>query len=124
MKAFDGKRVLVVDDEKLLREILRDEFVIHGGAICDEASDGQEALAMAKNKQYDIVISDIRMPRSNGLQLLAEVIKLPVRPLFFLCTGYSDISREEALRKGARDLFTKPFDPQELVSAIHKSVFR
>lgn len=123
MKALDGKRILVVDDEKLLREILRDEFA-NSGATCEEAENGNTALAMAKKNSYDIIVSDIRMPHGDGLHLLAEVIKLPQRPMFFLCSGYADITRDEALRKGAKDLFSKPFDPQELVDAVRKSVFR
>lgn len=124
MKAFDGKNVLIVDDEELMREILRDEFLRCGAAVCHEAANGGSALAMAKKTEYQIIVSDIRMPHGDGLQLLSEVIKLPVRPMLFLCSGYSDLTREEALRKGARDLYAKPFDPETLVDAIRKSVFR
>ena len=124
MKPMAGKKILVVDDEKLLREILRDEFSEFEGATCEEAASAKEALVLLKKTEFDIVISDIRMPDGDGLSLLDSILALPRRPMVFFCTGYSDLTREEALRRGARDLFYKPFDPSVVAAAVKKAFFR
>ena len=76
-----------------------------------------------KTKNYDIVISDVRMPDGNGIELLESIVGLEGhKPKVFLVTGYADISREQAIEKGAGEMFYKPVEWEELVKEIAKQV--
>jgi YesN/AraC family two-component response regulator len=80
-----------------------------------QAGDGREALQILKSQPVDAVISDISMPKMNGLQLLAEVRDLGIQTPFVILTGFAD--REnilEALRLDAADFLEKPFDPKRM----------
>jgi CheY-like chemotaxis protein len=120
MKILAGKNVLVVDDEEALREILRDELE-NLGALVVEAENGLVALEKLKSQQFDAIVSDIRMPKCDGVELLDRVRGLyPTLPIMLFVTGFSDLSIEDAYNKGAAALFSKPFD----VNAIAQSIQR
>lgn len=114
---LSGIKVLIVEDEEMLRDLLSDEFKFHG-AVTKTANDGRAALELIKKESFDFVISDIRMPDGDGIELLRQTRKLPQAPLVFMCSGVSDLSREGLLKEGASDVFEKPFDLEKLVSAI------
>jgi CheY-like chemotaxis protein len=117
---FKGKIVLVVDDESDLREILRDEFLYEGAQVM-EASNGREALELAKKHQFDIILSDIRMPGGDGVTLTKELRKLnPSSPVVVLITGFADLRSDEAFALGADGYLTKPFRLEELKSNIDR----
>jgi CheY-like chemotaxis protein len=106
---FEGKKILVVDDEPDLREITAFEFE-HKGAQVVTAEGGYEALEIVKTGGIDLIVSDVRMPEGSGEELLDSLNGenlLGSSPII-LVTGFADISREEALRKGALELFYKP----------------
>ena len=110
--------LLVVDDEEDLREILSMSLIRSGFNVL-EAGNGKEAFEIIKSKKIDLVISDIQMPKGNGVELLEnlrnEHHELPV--LLFI-TGFSDISVEDAYNKGADAIFSKPFNYQALLNAV------
>jgi DNA-binding NtrC family response regulator len=105
-----GKTVLIVDDEKDLCDIIAAELS-SAGAHPVSVHNVDEAREYLAKSHVDLVVSDIRMPRVSGIELLKSVDKsLPV----VLMTGFSDITVPEALARGARAVVSKPFDLDEL----------
>jgi DNA-binding NtrC family response regulator len=102
-------KILVVDDEVDLQEILCDELKLAGADVFS-ASNGADALNLiASEGPFDVILSDIRMPGGNGLDLLQEVMKLRPRPVVVLVTGYADTTEAEAKKLGAAAVLEKPF---------------
>ncbi|MFZ2223383.1 MAG: HD domain-containing phosphohydrolase [Candidatus Deferrimicrobium sp.] len=105
-------RVLVVDDEELIRAIVREHLEIAGYNV-DEASNGKEALAMAANGRgpYDVLLTDIRMPVMDGITLLSEVAKSCPRTAGIVMSANTELDTAvQALKKGACDYITKPIN--------------
>jgi len=105
-------RVLVVDDEELIRYIVREHLEI-AGYIVEEASNGKEALAMAANGHgpYDVLLTDIRMPVMDGITLLSEVAKSSPKTAGIVMSANTELDTAvQALKKGACDYITKPIN--------------
>ncbi|MBN1774795.1 MAG: sigma-54-dependent Fis family transcriptional regulator, partial [Deltaproteobacteria bacterium] len=114
--------VLVVDDEPgvryTLRAILEDQ-----GWTAEEAADGLEALERVRRGGIDLVLTDLRMPRLDGMQLLAELAALPGAPRAVVITAHgSERHAVEAMKRGALDYFAKPFDADEIVRVVRRSL--
>ncbi len=106
---FQGKVILIVDDEADLREILRDELTFEGAQVL-EAANGQIAKEIIKTNRLDAILSDIRMPGGDGATLAREIRQMhPSRPVLMLITGFADLQSEEAYDLGADGYVTKPF---------------
>ena len=116
---FEGKTVLVVDDEVDLREILKDEFLSVGAKVL-EAGNGTEALSLVKaHPEVELIVSDIRMPGGDRISFAREVKKRnPKKPAVILITGFADLLPEEAYDLGAEVFFLKPFPLENLVSQL------
>jgi two-component system response regulator (stage 0 sporulation protein F) len=115
-----NRKILVVDDEPDLREILKDELTFEG-ALVSEAKNGKEALEMLKNEAFEAVLSDIRMPGGDGVGLLKDVRSLELDHIkMFLLTGFADIKNYEAYHFGADGFFTKPFHLDVLRESLEK----
>ncbi len=101
--------ILVVDDEEDIRILLR-EMLTHMGYRVTTASDGQEALEVIPQQQFDLILADIQMPRISGLELLNRIRKaFPLLP-FVLITGFPSVDLAvEAMKQGASDFIPKPF---------------
>lgn len=113
-------RVLVVDDEKAIRDSLK-LILEEEGYECDSAADGEEALLKVKNVDFDIVISDIKMPRMDGIQLLKETAKVSPDTFFVIMTAYASVETAiDALRQGAYDYLIKPVEFDDLVIRIKR----
>ena len=111
-------KVLIVDDEKDICEITSFLFESNGHETA-VAYDTQEGLGKVESFAPDLVISDIRMPGGGGIHLLEEIQKMEEgKPVVFLITGYADITKEDALKKGAADIFSKPIKLQEIYSRV------
>ncbi len=114
--------ILVVDDEPTLREAIRFELEMEG-AIVSEAGGGREAFEMIKKSAFDLVLSDVRMPDGDGVELLDNIKKLnAMTPVVMLITGFSDLSSEQAYQKGCAGFVSKPFDPEKLVQLIARAL--
>lgn len=102
--------ILVVDDDKLLREAIAFHLRRLGYEVI-EASGADEALPMIEEEKPDMVITDVRMPHGDGIELI-ERLKLfdQYMPIVVFMTGYSDHSEEMLLEKGAAVVFQKPLD--------------
>ena len=115
-----GKTLLIVEDEPDLREPLVMEFESLGCRVF-EAKNGKEAFELIKTQKIDAVISDIRMPGGDGVELLKRVKDFNFRfPVVMLITGFSDLSREEAFHLGAEEILAKPFDLDEIGDAVRR----
>lgn len=115
------RTILIVEDEPELREAMAYEFS-RRGCTTFEAGNGEEALAIIMNNTIDIVVSDIRMPKSDGVDLLKKVrAAFPRLPVVLLATGFSDLSEPEAINMGALALLEKPIDRKKMISLLENA---
>jgi two-component system alkaline phosphatase synthesis response regulator PhoP len=124
MSSFSPEKyhILIVDDEEDLRESIKINFEMDGYNV-HVASGGREALEIVKRQKVDFIISDIRMPDGDGEELLHNVrAHNPELPVIVLITGFSEFSREEALKSGALDLLSKPVDMEKLEEYVRNSL--
>jgi two-component system response regulator AtoC len=116
------KRVLVVDDEESTREILSEYLGDFGFQVACSAN-GHEALHLYKKDRFDVVISDLAMSPMDGMELLGEIMKVDPEAIFIMITGYPSIqSAMDAIKKGARDYITKPFNIDEIKLKIDRAL--
>ncbi len=114
-------RVLVVDDDAGVRYTLRG-ILEDAGLEVEEATDGVEALSRLE-AAFHLVISDLRMPRLDGLELLRLLRARPAAPRLILMTAHgSERHAVEAMKLGAFDYFRKPFELDELVAVVRRAV--
>ena len=103
-------RVLIVDDEPDLRELLRLELEAHGWQV-EEAANGHDAWRLLQSRDVDVVLTDLRMPGGSGLELVEKLRERGAPPPeIFLMSGYADVSLEQTRALGAHPLLAKPFD--------------
>ena len=114
--------ILVVDDEPLIRESLYEIFRIDG-YHASMAQTGEEALEIIAKQKIDIVVTDMKLPKMNGLALLEQIKKDHANIEVILITGYGTIETAvEAMKKGAYDYITKPINDSEINLIIQKIV--
>lgn len=115
---MNSKKLLIVDDEQGIRESLK-EYLEFEGYEANVASCGEDALLLVRDNDFDLIISDIRMPKGDGKFLVQNLkqYKPNCPPLIFM-SGFSDLTVEEAYNLGARGIISKPFSPQELLRHI------
>lgn len=112
--------ILIVDDEASLREICRDALEDAGYEV-HEAKDGREALDFLGKKSVDLVITDLRMPVMNGLELLKKVKERELEVSFLVMTGFGTIETAvESMKVGADDYLPKPFNINHLLLKVEK----
>ena len=114
--------ILVVDDEKIIHEscgrILREE-----GYEVETALSGQEALQKLKERQYDLVLTDIRMPGMDGIETLEKMKEEIPDITVVMFTGYSSVETARgSMKLGAFDYLPKPFTPEELLAVVKKAI--
>lgn len=116
--------VLIADDESLVRQGVRHLLSRHGEfQIVAEASNGQEAIEMARAHQPQIVLMDVRMPVLNGLEALAEILKINPAVKAVILSGHSDFKyAQQALKLGACDYMLKPTDLPGLVAVLQRLI--
>src|SRR4030043_551753 len=115
------KRILVVDDEREIRTILQQAISKYGGLQVETAESGEEALAKIRKNKFDLVLTDMKMPKMDGLQLVSEIAKIDPEMATILMSGQGTVeSALEAMRKGAHDFLAKPLNLPELIIRLHK----
>ncbi|MFQ5766589.1 MAG: HD domain-containing phosphohydrolase [Acidobacteriota bacterium] len=123
--ASDLKRrtnILIVDDETSIREVLA-EGLISSGYPCSTASDAHDAMRKLKSVHFHLVLSDIRMPGSDGLQLLQQIKDYDPDIDVVMVSGVVDTDTAiESIRKGACDYVTKPFNLMEVLFTVDRIV--
>jgi DNA-binding NtrC family response regulator len=117
-------RVLVVDDERRQSDIL--QMILEAeGYETTAAGNGRQALQAAQGGGFDVVLTDLKMPDLNGIELLSEILKLQPSPLVVLMTAHGTIdSAVDAMRKGAFDYLTKPLEKDELLLVLRRAMER
>lgn len=117
-------RVLVVDDEGSQRDILRTILSAEGYAV-ETAPGGREAVRRCQEKAFDVVLTDLRMPGTDGLSLVERLTRDDPPTLVVLMTAYGSMdSAEQALKRGAFDYLTKPIEREELLLTVRRAFER
>ena len=117
-----GKRVLVVDDEKLIVNGIRFSLEQDDMEV-DCAYDGEEAVALAKNNKYDIILLDIMLPKLTGYEVCQQIREFSSVPIIMLTAKGDDIDKILGLEYGADDYITNPFNILEVKARI-KAIMR
>ena len=117
-----AKKVLVVDDEKLIVKGIRFSLEQEGMEVSC-AYDGEEALEMAKNTDFDIILLDIMLPRLTGLEVCQQIRESSKVPIIMLTAKDNDMDKIMGLEYGADDYITKPFNILEVKARI-KAIMR
>lgn len=117
-----GKKVLVVDDEKLIVKGIRFSLEQDGMEV-ECAYDGEDALAMAQAKEYDIILLDLMLPKINGLEVCQQIREFSNVPIVMLTAKGEDMDKILGLEYGADDYITKPFNILEVKARI-KTIMR
>ena len=115
-------RILIADDEKAIRESLK-MVLEEEGYSPDIAQDGTEALEKIKSSDFDIVISDIKMPNVDGIELMNQAAKLSPNTFFIIMTAYASVKTAiDAMRAGAFDYLIKPIEFDDLLLRVKRLV--
>jgi two-component system chemotaxis response regulator CheY len=115
-----GFRVLVVDDSRAARRVLVAAMASLGPGKCDEAADGAEALKRFAAGEYDLVVTDVHMPRLDGLKLIHHIrsgSRGATVPILVVTTDRTEAERARALGAGASAFLSKPVGPEDVSRA-------
>ena len=117
--------IVIADDEKLIRagikKILTTSFDVP--LAIHEAKNGQEALALCKQELPELIITDIRMPIMDGVELMKQLNQLETKPAIIVLSGFDDFSyAKEAIANGAVSYILKPVDKKELITAVNSAI--
>ncbi len=110
-------RVLTVDDEVMIRKLIRKYAEFEGHEVT-EAADGMEAVSLCREKDFDIIIMDIMMPELDGFSACREIRKLKDTPIIMLSARGEEYDRINGFELGIDDYVVKPFSPKELMLRI------
>ena len=119
---MEKKKALVIDDEQIVLDsvsaLLTDE-----GFEVDVSLDGRQGLDWAIERNYDVVLTDIRMPDIGGMKVLRDVKRInPTLPVIMI-TGYASVeSAVQAMKLGAAEYIEKPFEPEQLLDAVSRAL--
>src|SRR3990172_3898143 len=114
--------ILVVEDKDSLRRMLADALMAKGHEV-EVARNGNSAIEKTKENRYDLVLTDLRLPEMDGLKVLEAVKENSPETQVIVMTAYGTVETAvEAMRKGAYDFLTKPFDPDHLNVLIDRAL--
>lgn len=110
-------KVLIVDDEEMIRNVLK-EYIEFEGNEAIEASDGIQAVKMCRENDYDIILMDVMMPSLDGFSAVKEIHKFKDIPVIMLSARGEEYDKLFGFEVGADDYVTKPFSPKEVMARI------
>jgi DNA-binding NtrC family response regulator len=114
--------ILIVDDEERMRHLLS-IMLSRKGYHVDQAGDGVEALEMIGAKPFDMIITDIKMPRMDGIDLLKKIMAMDIPSPVVFITAYATVeSAVEAMRQGAVDYIIKPFEEARILLTVERTL--
>ncbi len=115
--------ILVADDEQKIREVIK-EYAEFEGHTVYEAVDGMQAVEMAKEKDFDIIIMDVMMPRLDGFSACKEIRKIKNTPILMLSARTEEYDKLFGFEMGVDDYVVKPFSPKEVLARINAIIKR
>jgi len=116
-------KILVVDDESKIREVIR-EYAEFGGHTVDEAEDGMQAISLVKENDFELIVLDIMMPKLDGYSTCKEIKKLKDIPVIMLSARSEEYDKLFGFELGVDDYMVKPFSPKELLARINVVIKR
>src|SRR5208282_3491847 len=120
----DMSTILIVDDKSSMRKVLHQTLEGDPHQIL-EAEDGEKALEIVKTKHVDVIITDIKMPKVDGMTLLRMIKELDSEIVVIIMTAYGTIETAvEAMKLGAYDYVTKPFSTEQVKLTVEKAAER
>jgi two-component system chemotaxis response regulator CheY len=114
--------ILAVDDSRSMRDMVRIALTSAGFDV-SQAADGEEALELARTRAFDLVLSDVNMPRMDGIQLIRALRAESAykhTPILMLTTESSSERKREGKDAGATGWIVKPFDPAQLIATMQR----
>ena len=111
-------KILVADDEQKIREVIK-EYAEYEGHSVSEAVDGMQAVEMAKEQDFDIIIMDVMMPRLDGFSACKEIRKFKNTPILMLSARTEEYDKLFGFEMGVDDYVVKPFSPKEVLARIN-----
>ena len=113
---------MAIDDEQNIRRLIRNEFTLEGFDVTTARS-GEEGLSLIEQKQFDVILLDIKLPKLDGIDVLRKIKQMSGTAEVIMITGYGDIqSAVDSLKLGARDYVTKPFKLDDLLAIVQSAV--
>lgn len=119
---MSGRRILLVDDETRLREMLK-TYITHEGYEVVEASDGREALELFRDQEFALVVLDVMLPNVDGWTVCREIRRSSTVPIVMLTARGEEYDRLFGFELGVDDYMVKPFSPKELLARM-KAIIR
>ena len=114
--------ILLIDDEKSIRNVLKD-ILQHEGYRIEEAADGEQGLQKLAAQPFDLVLCDIKMPKMDGLEVLQQIMQLQPDVPVIMISGHGTIETAvDAVKKGAFDFIAKPPDLNRLLITIRNAL--
>ncbi|MFD2332178.1 response regulator transcription factor [Cohnella sp. GCM10020058] len=117
-----GNRILVVDDEERIRRLLR-MYLEKEGYVIEEAEDGETALKLALQEEYDLIVLDLMLPGIDGMEVCSRLRQSKATPVIMLTAKGEEVNRVQGFEAGADDYVVKPFSPREVIFRI-KAILR
>jgi len=118
----DPQKILIVDDEDTLSTLVRAELEERGFYV-DEAADGDEALEKMKDTRYTLIILDIKMPGTDGLEVLRLIREQNLADKVIMLTGVNELKiARDTLQLGANDFLTKPYEFKTLLACMERVI--
>ena len=117
------KRLLIVDDEDKIREVIK-EYAEFSGYVAEEAADGMSAIGMVKLNDYDLIIMDVMMPKLDGFSAVKEIQKIKNIPVIMLSPRGEEYDKLFGFELGIDDYVVKPFSPKELMARVNAVLSR
>lgn len=121
MKDQVRTRILVVDDDRSVRSLLTKTLHDIGGFSVEEAESAEDALQKIEGREFDLVLTDLKLPGMDGLQLITRIVSSRPEILTILVTGHASIdSAVEAMKRGASDYLIKPFAMEDMLARVKR----
>jgi two-component system, response regulator PdtaR len=113
-----GKRVLIAEDETIIRLDLRGTLEASGYEVCGEARDGVEAVELAESLAPDVIVMDVKMPRLDGIEAARRILERQAVPIVMLTAFGQEELVERAVDTGVFGYLAKPFREQDVIPAL------
>lgn len=119
---MENKKILIVEDDNATRDTMVD-LLSEVGYEVESATNGEEAIAMVLEYGFDMVITDLKMPKGDGIQVLEQIKKIDNRTIVIICTGYGTVDTAvKAMKLGAYEYITKPIKIEEIKLVVQRAL--